>query len=121
MEEGVRRMSSKYASREAWERAGDRMERRIAADYFRVPIEEMDKAERFEDYRNDQIVYRLGDRQMRISPYAISREIGPPPDPMLEAFSAVALALHESEKRQQRYERDLWRFLCGWTRLLGHS
>lgn len=73
------------------------LKRELAA-MFELPPEALDDIVSWDDHRNDCRVFQQGTAQVRISFHALMG-LSPLPDPFTEAFTVVALALHEARKR----------------------
>ena len=75
--------------------------KKLLAYEFRVDIDRVDEVESYRDYAGACTVYVLDGRRFAIADHVL-RTLDPPKDPMVEAFTATALAMHEAEKRRDR-------------------
>lgn len=65
---------------------------------FQIPLEAFNPIDTWHDHQNQCTVYRQGDTLVRVTDHAMM-QLSPMPDPFTEAFTVVALALHEARKR----------------------
>lgn len=75
--------------------------RRVLAHAFGVDEGRIDDVEWRDDHQRFCRIYELDGYATSISMHELHR-LDPPPDPFVEAFTAIALAKHEAEKRRAR-------------------
>lgn len=64
-----------------------------------VPVAELVVVERWSEPHNDVEVFRLDDGRLVLVGHLTLRELVPRKDPLVEAFTVIAEALHEARRR----------------------